>query len=140
MFDITSILSKLRDTDSPFDAGTGEFQRISVENAKTYLDLESRAKECTESGIPTAVSTSKDGMAVEIDSYITEIITLAKDKLIDRLQAIRDLTDQQKIDVSNKASAIFENGRQSAWDAFAYVSPPKFFGWGLLNPSEIWIS
>ena len=72
MFSLTKILSKLGDTESPFDEGTGNFQRINIENAKKNLELQTRARENGEAGIPTQDSSNKDGMAVEIDAYVTE--------------------------------------------------------------------
>ena len=134
MFNLSKILSRLGDTETPFDEGTGNFQRVNVENAKRNLDLKNRAKENGESGIPLADSKNKDSMAVEIDTYITEIITLAKDKLVDRLHAIDGLSNSQLVDVRKEISAIYENGRNELW-----ISAKDFYN-ELFNLRREWIT
>lgn len=111
MLNLSDIISKLRDTEAVFDEGTGNFQRISVDNAKKNLELHNRSKENGEAGIPLVESANKDSMAVEIDSYITEIVTIAKDKLFDRLHAIEELSQNQFIDIRKDISAIYESAR-----------------------------
>ena len=115
MFSLSNILSKLKDTEAVFDEGTGNFQRINVENAKDNLELKARARENGESGVPLASSKNKDSMAVEIDSYIVEIVTLAKDKLVDRLRAMASLSNHQSTDIRNEIAQIYENAKNEIW-------------------------
>lgn len=115
MFDLTKILKSLRDTESPFDDGTGEFQQVNIESAKRNLDLSNRARENGEAGIPAEKGKSKDGMAVEIDSYMTQVVSIAKDKLVDRLRAIHELSTNQNAGNKSEIVAIFESGSNDLW-------------------------
>ena len=94
-FKIGELLSSLSNSASPFDDGTGEFLPIDVEVAKKNLKLAERARENGEKSVPSATTSRKDAMAVEIDTYINHLVLMAKDKFVDRLKAIDELSKVQ---------------------------------------------
>jgi hypothetical protein len=111
-FNIKDVLSSLRTSASPFDEGTGEFLSIDTGVAKENLDLATRAKENGVEGIPTLATSKKDTMAAEIDSYLEQLILVAKDKFIERMHAIDDLSKSQSKGGSIQyITEIFENGK-----------------------------
>jgi hypothetical protein len=134
LFSLSNILANLGDTDSSFDEGTGSFQHVNIENAKKNLELPARSRENGKAGIPVQDSKNKDGMAVEIDSYITEIVSLAKDKLVDRLHTMQALSGNQIVDVRKEILAIFENGKNEL-----FVSAKDFYS-DMFDLRRKWIS
>ena len=127
-FSLSSVLASLRSSSSPFDEGTGEFNRINVDRAKEALELKARAFENGQSGVPDQDYEQKDSLAKDIDAYLHELIFLAKDKLHSRLKAIEELNSIQSIEGSiqsiqelyNKAKAeITVIARERAGDLFS---------------------
>jgi hypothetical protein len=110
VFKIGEILSSLSNSTSSFDEATGEFLPIDVETAKRNLKLAERAQENGETSVPSAASSRKDSMAVEIDNYINYLIQLAKDKFVDRLKAIDELNKFQSGSLGS-ITEIYERAR-----------------------------
>ena len=109
-FKVGDILSSLSNSSSPFDDGTGEFLPIDVEVAKRNLKLAERAKENGEKSVPSIATSKKDAMAVEIDTYINHLVLLAKDKFVDRLKAIDELSKVQSGSLQY-ITEIYENAK-----------------------------
>jgi len=111
-FNINDVLSSLRASSSPFDEGTGEFLSIDTGVAKQNLDLANRARENGVEAMPTLATSKKDTMAAEIDSYLEQLILVAKDKFVERMRAIDDLSkSQSKSGSIQYITEIFENGK-----------------------------
>ena len=109
-FKIGELLSSLSNSASPFDDGSGEFLPIDVEVAKKNLKLAERARENGEKSVPSATTSRKDAMAVEIDTYINHLVLMAKDKFVDRLKAIDELSKVQSGSLQY-ITEIYENAR-----------------------------
>ena len=110
MFNLKSVLKELSGSASPFDEGTGEFNPVDIDNAKRNLQLEKRAAENGLNGVPGATKKSKDVIATDIDSYISQLISMAKDKYQNRIRAIEDLTNTQTDGSSEVITELFSNG------------------------------
>lgn len=111
-FNLRDVLSSLKSSTSPFDEGTGEFLSVDASVAKENLDLATRARENGAEGIPTLATSKKDTMAAEIDSYLEQLVLIAKDKFVERMRAIDDLSKAQSKGGSIQSiTEIFENGK-----------------------------
>ena len=110
VFKIGELLSSLSNSTSPFDDGTGEFLPIDIEVAKKNLKLAERARENGEKSVPSTSTSRKGAMAVEIDTYINHLVLMAKDKFVDRLKAIDELSKVQSGSL-HYITEIYENAR-----------------------------
>lgn len=107
-FNLKEIISSMRESSSPFDDGTGHFLPINVENVKSILKLSERAQENGSKSVPRTATSSKDAMAEEIDSYLATLISLAQDKLLSYLTAIKELTNHQSDGSPQMITEIYE--------------------------------
>lgn len=94
-FNLKEIISSMRVSSSPFDDGTGHFLAINVENVKSILKLSERAQENGYKNVPMASTSSKDAMSEDVDSYLNQAISLAKEKVADHLHGIDELSITQ---------------------------------------------
>ena len=98
----------MRDSFSPFDTGTGHFIQLNAEQAKIDLKLAERATEDGQKGLPRLSRTSKDSLAEDVDSYLTQAISLAKEKVADYLHAIDELSITQSRGSQQQITEIFD--------------------------------
>lgn len=108
-FNLSNVLSSLSSTSIVFDDAAGEFKLIDVEEAKRELRLASRATDNGTKGVPGPEDLRKDAMAAEIDTYISHLILLAKNKFVDKVREADDLNDAQPQSSIQAITEIFEN-------------------------------
>lgn len=112
MFGLSKIFSFLgSSTLAVFDVATGEFNPIDIEVAKRNLKLAKRATQNGRKGIPGLTESGKDAMAVEIDTYINDLVFLARNKFVDRLRAIDDLNEAQSQGSIQTITEIYEKSK-----------------------------
>lgn len=107
----SKLLSIFRNSSSPYDEGTGEFNPLDIEAAKHNLQLAERAAENGAKGIPKPSATSKDATASAIDAYLNKAILQARDKYIDLLKAMDDLSKTQSEPPVQELTKLYEDGK-----------------------------
>ena len=110
VFKISEILKSLNNSTSAFDEATGEFLPIDLEVAKHNLKLAERAQENGKKSVPSINSSRKDAMAVEIDTYIQHLVLLAKDKFVDRIRTIDELSRERLVSLED-ITEIYQDAR-----------------------------
>ena len=79
-FSLSKLLDGMRNSYSPFDESSNEFIALNKTDAQKNLQIVERAKDNGLSNIPRANSKTKDSIAREIDSFLSQAVTLAKNK------------------------------------------------------------
>ena len=101
-FNINEFLKSLRRSYSPFDEQTGEWTPIDTDHSEELLKTKQRAIENGKKNLPKPAQKSKDAIALDIDAYLADCISIAKSKLINRFNAISELTSSQSIKTTTK--------------------------------------
>ena len=110
-FSLSKLLDGMRNSYSPFDESSNEFIALNKTDAQKNLQIVERAKDNGLSNIPRANSKTKDSIAREIDSFLSQAVTLAKNKLYNRIRAIDELTGNQSN--SDAKTRIDNEGRNA---------------------------
>ena len=127
-FNFRDFISSMQTSESPFDEGTGEFISLDLESAKFNLKLTERAIENGVKIRPSITTSRKDEIAVQIDSYLNEKVSIAKNSLCNHLRAIDELNeDQSKLSIQH-ITKIFESAKAELktiyrdWDSALFTA------------------
>ena len=87
---------------------TGHFNQLNAEQAQVDLKLLERATADGQKELPRHSRISKDSLAEDIDNYLNNAITLAKEKAQDRLQDMDAVTTYQSQGSQQQITEIFD--------------------------------
>ncbi len=112
MFDISKVLENLGNFWVPYDASTGQFIPVDLDDALEQLDIASRTRDMALEGIPAVSSKEKDSIAMDIDRYLARCVECAILELITQ----RDARDELIRNQVNSGDSISKIERRCAQD------------------------